>query len=392
MTAHASDIEAVQRIDSVPVILNTVCRLTKMGFAAVARVTDENWVACSVRDEIAFGLAPGGELPLDSTICNEIRQSGDPVIISDVEKDDLYCTHHTPARYGFRSYISVPIVLGDGRFFGTLCAIDPHPRDLDRAELRDTFRLFADMIGYHLDMTDRLAASEGRLASEVETGELREQFIAVLGHDLRNPLAAVQAGVAMLHKGPDPARSRLILEQMQDSIQRMSGMIGNILDFARGRLGGGILLERRAVDVAALVRQVVQELIASHPDRTIVTTGCVLPYPAQCDPDRIAQMLSNLIGNALAHGAPEEPITVDCDRWDGNIMLSVTNGGESISEAAREKLFHPFFRAHAGQDREGLGLGLYIASQIAKAHGGRIELASSDGETRFVATIPAIAK
>lgn len=140
-----------------------------------------------------------------------------------------------------------------------------------------------------------------------------------------------------------------------------------------------------------MVRQVVQELQSSHPDRKMVMTGCVLPSPAQCDPRRIAQMLSNLIGNALTHGAADKLITIDCDRWGGNLLLSVINGGALIPAAAREKLFHPFFRAQAGQDREGLGLGLYIASQIAQAHGGQIELVSTDEETRFVATIPVLA-
>lgn len=392
MDSHARDIEAIQRIDAIPVILDTVCRLTNMGFAAIARVTESQWVACSVRDEIAFGLEPGGNLPLSSTICNEIRQSKQTVIISDVSEDEEYRTHPVPRQYGFRSYLSVPIMLADGRFFGTLCAIDPEPRDLQRVEVRDAVRLFADLIGYHLDMDDRLRVSEDKLASEIETGELREQFIAVLGHDLRNPLAAVQAGVSMLSKTPDVDRSRLILGQMQGSILRMSGMIDNILDFARGRLGGGIPLDRRPVDIAALIRQVVQELASAHPDRKIVLTGCTLPSPAECDPRRISQMLSNLLGNALTHGVSDEPIVVDCDRWNGNLEISVANRGERISAAAREKLFHPFFRTATGGDREGLGLGLYIASQIAEAHGGKISLSSNDDETRFEVTIPAVVR
>jgi signal transduction histidine kinase len=392
MIAYDEDVAAVQSIDAVPIILETVCRITNMGFAAVARVTEERWIACSVRDDIAFGLQPGGELTLTSTICDQIRQSGEPVIISDVTNDAQYRDHHTPAIYGFRSYVSMPIVLADGRFFGTLCAIDPEPRDLHRIEVRDTFRLFAELIGQHLDIYDRLVASEGRLATEIETGELREEFIAVLGHDLRNPLASVQAGVTMLNKTPNPERSKLILGQMQGSIQRMGGMIDNILDFARGRLGGGISLDsRRLVDVAALAQQVVQELGSSHPGREIVLEGCNGPCMVDCDPRRIAQMLSNLIGNALTHGDARQRITVSCARQDGSLTLAVANGGETIPAAAHDKLFHPFFRAHVGQNREGLGLGLYIAAQIAQAHGGEIALSSEKHETRFIVTIPACA-
>jgi GAF domain-containing protein len=98
-----------------------------MGFAAVARVTEDRWVACSVLDEIDFGLKAGGELRLETTICHEIRQTREAVVIDNFAEDHIYCKHATPAMYGFQSYISVPIVLANDSFFGTLCAIDPQP-------------------------------------------------------------------------------------------------------------------------------------------------------------------------------------------------------------------------------------------------------------------------
>src|SRR5580698_7076132 len=112
-----ADIAAVRAIKAVPAFLDIVCRVTGMGFAAVARVTESRWVACSVRDDIEFGLKSGGELKLESTICDEIRQSGEVVVIDHVAEDPVYCGHHTPAMYGFQSYISMPIVLADGTFF-----------------------------------------------------------------------------------------------------------------------------------------------------------------------------------------------------------------------------------------------------------------------------------
>jgi GAF domain-containing protein len=102
-----------------------------MGFAAVARVTEDRWIACAVRDEIEFGLKPGGELKVETTICNEIRASGDRVVIDHVSQDEAFCRHPTPAMYGFQSYISVPIRRRNGAFFGTLCAIDPRPARLN---------------------------------------------------------------------------------------------------------------------------------------------------------------------------------------------------------------------------------------------------------------------
>ncbi len=115
-----ADVEAVQHIGAVPRILESVGRLTGMGFVAVARVTSDRWVCCAVRDTINFGLRPGGELRVETTICSEIRDHGKIVTINDVETDGAFCDHPTPAMYGFRSYISAPIVLKDGTVWGTL--------------------------------------------------------------------------------------------------------------------------------------------------------------------------------------------------------------------------------------------------------------------------------
>jgi GAF domain-containing protein len=237
---YESDIAAVQSIDAVPSILDVVCRTTGMGFAAVARVTEDRWIACGVQDDIAFGLEPGGELKVETTICHEIRQSGEAVIINNVSENCAYRDHATPAMYGFQSYISMPIRLRDGTFFGTLCAIDPRPAKLDKPEVIAMFKLFADLIAFHLDAFSRLATSEASLTDERRNSELREQFIAVLGHDLRNPLASLDAGVRLLMKEAFDEKPRRILQLMRESAARMTGLIDNILDFARGRLGEGL--------------------------------------------------------------------------------------------------------------------------------------------------------
>ena len=243
----AADIDAIQRIDAVPRILEIVCRSTGMGFAAVARVTDGRWICCAVRDEISFGLQPGGELKVETTICHEIRQSGEAVVIDHVAEDEVYKGHHTPAMYGFQSYISVPIVLTDGTFFGTLCAIDPRPARLKNPETIGTLKLFAELIASHLNALDRLAASEAVLLNERQTSDLREQFIAVLGHDLRNPLASIAAGTRMMTRAKSNKETFEIAALMQGSLNRMSLLIDNVLDFARGRLGGGLAsVQRRA--------------------------------------------------------------------------------------------------------------------------------------------------
>jgi signal transduction histidine kinase len=380
----SADIAAVQGIAAVPRILEVVCRSTGMGFAAVARVTEQRWICCAVRDEIAFGLTPGGELKVETTICHEIRQSGEAVVIDSVADDLVFCGHHTPAQYGFQSYISMPIILGDGSFFGTLCAIDPRPARLNTPQTVGMFKLFAELIATHLDAANRLAASEARLLGERETSELREQFIAVLGHDLRNPLASIAAGTKLLTRGNRDAAP--ILALMQQSVARMSALIDNVLDFARGRLGGGIALNRATQSLEPVLNQVIAELRAGFPESQI-DTDFDLTRQVGCDSGRVAQLFSNLLGNALTHGTPGAPVRVRANTHKDEFELSVANAGEPIPPEAINRLFQPFYRV-AQDSGQGLGLGLYIASEIARAHGGRLDVASSPLETRFTFRMP----
>ena len=387
-TQHADqelqdDIIAVQNIFSVPTMLDVICRITGMGFAAIARVTESRWIACSVKDDIAFGLKPGGELTLETTICNEIRQRPEPVVIDEVLHDGKYCNHPTPALYGFQSYISIPILLPNGEFFGTLCAIDPRPARLNTPEIVGTFKLFAELIAFHLDANRRLADSEAALMSERETARLREQFIAVLGHDLRNPLGSISSAAHVLERVPLPDPAKRMVAIMQKSVRRMAGLIDDVLDFARGRLGGGLSLTLSADEpLAPSLEQVIAELRVSFPERVIESdfthTECV-----KCDRARISQLLSNLVANALTYSTPGTPVHACSRMHDGIFELSVSNQGKPIPSQAMERLFAPYERGAVRPSQQGLGLGLYIASEIARAHGGTLSVASAPEETRF---------
>ena len=286
-----ADIDAVESIAAVPAILNVVCRVTGMGFAAVARVTPERWVCLAVNDEISFGLKPGGELKVDTTICHEVRQAREAVVIDHVAEDELFCRHHTPAMYGFQSYISMPIFLADGSFFGTLCAIDPRPAKLKNPGIIGMFRLFADLIAHHLDAGKRLATAEASLLDARAQAELREQFIAVLSHDLRNPLASIAAGTRLIERTPLNEKAQSIAAMMHQSVARMSVLIDNVMDFARGQLGGGIALKRTDRPLEPALRHVVDELRTANPNRTIEATFDIAHAP-HADPDRIARLLS----------------------------------------------------------------------------------------------------
>ena len=385
-----ADVEAVSRIEAVPTILDVVCRVTGMGFATVARVTDDRWIACAVLDKIAFGLAPGGELKLSATICNQVRESREPVVIDHVAEDDASCGILTPATYGFQSYISVPIILSDDTFFGSLCAIDPRPAKLNTPEIVGMFRLFAELIATHLMAITRLSASEASLTDERQTSALREQFIAVLGHDLRNPLASISSGMTLLQRTPLNDKAVQVVAMIQNSVRRMAGLIDNILDFARGRLDGGLTLERDAAQpIAPVLAQIVAELQASWPER-VFETSFALPMPLDCDRRRIGQLFSNLLGNALTYGRQDMPIRATATCSNGVFELAVANSGGPIPAAARERLFQPFARGAIRRSQQGLGLGLYICAEIAKAHGGDLHVESTTEETRFTFRMPTL--
>lgn len=246
--AFTPDIDAIRSIDAVPVILSMVKHLTGMRFAAVARVTESNWVACAVDDSIDFGLKPGGELVLESTICHEIRQHKQPVIFGHASAHPVFSLHHTPKTYGLESYISIPIVKANGDFFGTLCAIDSVPANIDEPAITKTLTLFAQLIAMNLDTQRHLEATRIELNNANELGRLREQFIAVLGHDLRTPLSAVRMSADLLESKTEDKRSLNLIAAIRNSSVRMGVLIENILDFARGRLGGGIPVQRKLVD------------------------------------------------------------------------------------------------------------------------------------------------
>ncbi len=289
--------------------------------------------------------------------------------------------------YGFQSYISVPIKRSNGAFFGTLCAIDPRPARLKTPETIGMFTLFAELIAFHLDAVDRLASSEASLLDERQASELREQFIAVLGHDLRNPLTAILSAAELLEHAPAGDRASRFARLIQNSAVRMSELIDNVLDFARGRLGGGVPVKREAEALAPVLTQVVSELRASWPDRQIdlQLSGT---ETVNCDRGRIGQLFSNLLSNALTYGSADKPIRVSASTDQGMFELSVANAGNPIPPNALRRIFQPFFRGAVRPDQQGLGLGLYIAFEIAKAHGGSLDVASSPYETRFTFRMP----
>jgi signal transduction histidine kinase len=386
--AIARDVEAISRISAVPSMLRVICKNTGLGFAAVARVTEGNWTACAVQDDIQFGLKAGGRLDVNTTLCIEARAARRPVVIDHASLDPVYRDHHTPRLYNIESYISVPIVLPNGEYFGNLCAIDPRPRVVSDPRTVTMFNLFAELIALQLDSEGRQHATESALLNERATAELREQFIAVLGHDLRNPLAAVSASAEVLQRRSKEPETISIGRRLQVTTRRMARLIDDVMDFARSRMGSGLYVTLAPEDdLRTALCDVVAELRDANPDRTVLDS-IEIGQRVVCDRGRLQQLLSNLLGNALAYGARDEPVKVDASIEGGCVVISVTNGGQPIDGKDLLKVFEPYWRPATSKPGGGLGIGLYICSQIVEAHGGVLDVTSSaEKGTRFVARL-----
>lgn len=386
---YSTDIASIQAISSVPAILQAVAALTGLGFVCIARVTDDSWTNCAVLDKLDVGLKVGDQLDIATTFCEQVLGTGRPVVIDHVANDPRYRDHPSPRLYGFESYLSIPVMQPDGGYFGTLCALDPLPAQLSNSATLASMTLFAQLITTHLAIENKLTESQSALLNERETSELREQFIAVLGHDLRTPLGSILLGAELLENEALSDKSRSVLERMRLSARRMAGLVNDVVDFTRGRMGGGIVLNLQPERcLRAPLAQVVDELRGAFPER-IIETDFALAMPVLCDVQRIQQLMSNLLKNALLYGDPSRPVRAGCTAAAGAFHFTVINHGPPMAPATIAQLFKPFWRATAHTPSEGLGLGLFIVAEIARSHGGRLDVSCADDETRFTFTLPA---
>jgi len=241
---------------------------------------------------------------------------------------------------------------------------------------------------YERNLQASLSKAEKAFIEEHDAAILREQFIAVLGHDLRNPLAAIGAGIVMLRKHERFSdRGELIVGEMAKSIARASGLIEDVLDLARKRLGNGLTVSRESVLLTPVLEQVSAELRTLAPERDIISILSI-EQPINCDAVKIGRLAGNLLSNAITHGAMDKPIYYRAHTTPTDLKISVANSGPPLDDQTIRQLFQPFFRGESRHSQNGLGLGLFIVSEIAKAHGGVINVESSSRETRFTFTMP----
>ena len=385
----AKAVAAIGRIGAVPTLLGVLCETAGMRFAAVARVTGKMWTACAVQDDIQLGVKAGGQLALRTNLAFESQASRAPIVVEHASTDPRYRANAEQKAYQIESYISVPIFLPSGRYFGNLFALDPRPIKVAGPHILSMFKRFAALIAAQLE--HQLLRDEEQIAllDERAASELREQFIAILGHDLRNPLQAAYASSDVLQRKLTDPDLLVYATRIKTSVNRMSALISDVLDFARGRLGGGIEVELTDVqNVNTGLTTIVQEIQDAQPGCKIFSSISV-DRPVRCDLGRLQQVASNLLANALTHGQPDTPVKFTARADDKDLILQVWNAGDPIPPESIEKIFEPFWRHSAAASRNGLGLGLHICSQIVHAHEGQISVTSTAAQgTLFTARLP----
>lgn len=382
------DMEAVRQIAIVPTMLEVICHTTGMGFAAIARVTDDRWLACSVRDEVKFGLEEGGELKVETTLCSEVRDHRRPVVIDHFDEDQEFCNHHTPKIYGLQSYISVPIILKDGTFFGTLCAIDARPAKVNNTRVMGMFTMFAELLSFHLQSLDLLERShKANLELHAQNRTLAkvnfdlDSFVYTASHDLKSPVSNIKGLVdalsdAVAGEHVDRGEVSQIIRLMKSTLRRFAVTLKDLTAIVE--TDGNIDDEEpEGVSIFQVVEDVKQDLgsqIAASGAKieVVCEDGLLINFPKK----HFKSIIHNLLSNAVKYCSPERPpeVLVKMGKVDGKIHLSVADNGLGIPGDKQDKVFTMFKRFH--NHVEGSGIGLYIVKRIVDNRKGQIQVNS----------------
>lgn len=292
-------------------------------------------------------------------------------------------------QYGVESYLGVPLYKRDGTVFGTLCALDRAPVLLS-ADSCDLLRTTASLIAFELEEHERQFRRDADMREARATTERCERFLAIVAHDLRNPLSAILTSAKMAGRNREsPHRVAKYVHQISTSGERVKRLVSELLDLARTRLGAGLSITRAPTDLGVLCVNIVSEFIAANPahDITLNISDNVAGF---WDGDRLMQAISNIVGNAIIHGASNGPVRIGVTDLGDVVEVEVVNTGKAIAPEILGKIFDPYRRGALASERQpsGLGLGLYIVQQIAVAHNGAAYIRSDETETVVTLRLP----
>jgi signal transduction histidine kinase len=338
---------------------------------------EENLLALSAllrRDDVELLLARSGAQALDLLLQHDVA-----LALIDVQMPDMDGFELAELMRGSERTRNVPIIFVTAgahdyqRVFRGYDsgAVDFLHKPVEPRVLKNKAEIFFQLHKQRQQLVQELQ-------ERTETLRLHEMFSAVLSHDLRTPLSVIVSGAQLLNQSSTDETVRRVSSRMLSSSLRMTRLIEDLLDLTRARLAGGIPIARAETDLGAVIARVTQEHQAAYPDRrmTVESRGTLV---GSWDADRLGQVASNLIGNALQYGEAQEPVTITVDGTDSDeVTFSVSNAG-AIPSDLLPKVFDPFRGSDRSGRQDGLGLGLYIAQQIANSHEGRIDIEVKDG-------------
>jgi sigma-B regulation protein RsbU (phosphoserine phosphatase) len=347
------------------------------------------WVGCTADDLVGQRklqdlLTMGGRIFHQTHWAPLLQMQGS---IAEVKLDLVHTQGHT-----------IPVIMNavsrtDGRHVrhevAVFVAEDRHQYERELVRAR---KHAEDLAAKEQQAQQALLAAQAQLTRQRVQAQDRalfaEQMVGIVSHDLRNPLSAIQMSAQLMERGEMTAQQRTVLGRIGNSTARALRLITGLLDFTQARIGKGLTISRKPIRLHPLVSESVEELALAFPGRRL---GHQRSGDGECsaDPDRLVQLIGNLVANAMAYGAPDQPVRVMSRITPQGFEISVHNQGTPIPPDQLAQLFEPMIRGAGGKGSPGVGLGLFIVREIAHAHAGEVSVTSSpEAGTVFTARFP----
>lgn len=376
-TSDKSDFTTCQRI------LEELCSQTKMRYGLIRKKDGAKWGNWCVYDYHSQQIVDKNS-DTYVKIYQEIRTGFSPIYIDDSTQCTVDQWAHVLQEFGLKSYISYPIVNKNDAIVGHMSFMNAEPVHLDRNKLETLLPVCSDLIALNFNTIFGLNNVRKELKQELSYTKNRELILTALAHDLNNPVSIVKVISQYLMGSVKDDNQKRLIKKIEEASFRMKGMIDDILDFSSIRLENKPSIINEYCRIDTLIRQILSEYELLHKK---LIANIEVPTEIRCDQHKMGRTFSNLIGNAIKHGNPDKNIEINASIEDGQFIFSVTNDvifPQHLSDLSN--LFEPFTR---GSNSKGLGLGLFIAHEIAKLHKGTITVHLDHNTITFKLVIPA---
>ena len=363
-------------------ILEALCGHTKMRYGLIRKKDGHTWGNWCVYDyQYQKIVAKNSETYV--TIYQAIRKGLSPIYIDDSDLCSVSQWTDILQKFGLKSYISYPIINKKDSIIGHLSLMNSEPVHFDQSKLEMLLPVCSDLIAIDFKTIIECRNTRRKLEQELNYSKNRELVLSSLAHDLNNPVSIVKVISQYLQGNIKDENQKSLLKKIEETSFRMKGIIDDVLDFSSIGLDYGFIRVPDKQRMDSLIRQILTEFELLH-NRTLIA-NIKLPIDIPCDHHKMGRAFANLIGNAIKHGNPQQNIEINAFVQNDNFIFSVTNEISYPQSSDLTELFKPFVK---GTNSNGLGLGLFIANEIAKIHKGKIMVNLEDNKITFNLMIP----